>query len=134
MQASVYAYVSEFHSAEKKSTSTAFVSTFMAFTSIYLPFLAWLIVPIQPWWLWGMKFSSWRMFLIVASSLNVISVIGISILPESPKFLLSMEREDAAMSVLHRIYRMNADASHVVSLNLFDYMAHGWSLIIPMYS
>lgn len=118
VQASAYAYVAEFHSPEKRSTATSFVSTFMTFTSIYLPILAWIIVP-KPWLFWfiGIKFSSWRIFLLSASSLNVINIFLMLFMPESPKFLLSMGRKKEALEVLHQMYQANTGNYYEVSLH-----------------
>lgn len=45
--------------------------------------------------------------MLCTSSVNLLNAILFSVLPESPKFLLAMDRKEEALQVLSRIYAMN---------------------------
>lgn len=53
-----------------------------------------------------------------SSMLHIISLIGIFILPESPKFLLSMDRKEEALQVLHKMYNVNTTGNGEVSMQI----------------
>lgn len=108
IQAAAFAYVTEFHCMERKNTAVSFVTMFLPGVFVFLPMLAWLIVP-MPWtiWLYGLKLSPWRLYLISTTTLNVLTFLVVCMMPESPKFLLSMDRKEEAMQVLQRIYHIN---------------------------
>lgn len=84
----------------------------MAFGMIYLPALAWAIIPlghtykfIIPWV--GLEMASWRIYLILISLLNGFVLLGLAFLPESPKFLLSKGRNEKTIEVLKKVYQIN---------------------------
>ena len=103
------AYLSEFHNAKNR---TKYLSTTALFTSIGLlwhPVQAWFILP-QQFKLTifdGLTFTSWRLFLVLSSTVPLFSLTIISFLPESPKFLLATRRKDEALQVLKQINRIN---------------------------
>lgn len=119
IQAATYAYVTEFQANERKSYAVSFVTMFLPAVFVYLALLAWLIVP-MPWtiWLFNLKFSPWRLYLICSTTLNVFNFIAVSLLPESPKFLLSMERKEEAMNVLRKVYEINTGSNYDVRTNV----------------
>ncbi|XP_023940965.1 putative transporter SVOPL [Bicyclus anynana] len=57
-------------------------------------------------WL-ALTYRPWRFLLQVISIPGIIGVIGMMFLKESPKFLLSKEKEENALNVLRVIYRWN---------------------------
>jgi len=76
---------------------------------VFLPVLAWFIIPMN--WevpVFGLKFTPWRLFLICGSLLNEMNFIFISLLPESPKFLLSMDKKEETLNVLRTMYKINS--------------------------
>lgn len=87
----------------------------MAFALTFCPGVGWLILKFQqnlsnlgfiiP--IINMKYSIWRIFLLLCSSLSGIVTILLFFLPESPKFLLAQGRHDEALDILKQIHRRN---------------------------
>lgn len=53
------------------------------------------------------ELKPWRLFLLCTSMVNLLNAILFSFLPESPKFLLAMNRKQEALEVLSRVYAVN---------------------------
>lgn len=117
-QAATYSYIGEFHSNETRTKALSFVAMFMPACFIYLPLLAWLIIPMQwEWYIYifgGIKILPWRIYLMLSSLLNGINLICLYRLPESPKFLLSMNRKEDALNVLRAMYSINTGNDRMV--------------------
>lgn len=97
---------------------------FMAFGMIYLPALAWAIIPLGRTYtfvipLIGTEFSSWRLYLLLIALLNGFVFVGLFFLPESPKFLLSKNRKEESLAALRQMYKFNgrADQFKIDDLN-----------------
>lgn len=111
VQAATYSYIGEFHSDDTRTRALSFVSVFMPVCFIYLPLLAYFIIPMQ-WKILihtftDLQISPWRLYLLCSSLLNGINLICLYKLPESPKFLLSINRKQSAMIVLKQMYAVN---------------------------
>lgn len=123
VQAATYSYVMEFHRGSQRNVSVSFVTMFMPAVYIFLPVLAWFIIPMN--WevlIFGLKFTPWRLFLICSSMLNVMNFIFMLLLPESPKFLLSMDKKEETLEVLRTMYRINSgERKEVPSSYYFKY-------------
>lgn len=85
---------------------------FMAFGMIYLPALAWIIIPLGraheltiP--VIGLELATWRIYLILVSLLNGLVLLGLVFLPESPKFLLTKKKTQETIKVLEQVYKWN---------------------------
>lgn len=63
----------------------------------------------------GFEFKPWRLCLLVYSIPGVIAMLWVLRFPESPRFMLSVNRSDEALEGLKWIYRMNKK-----SLNNFN--------------
>lgn len=109
IQAATYSYIGEFHSNETRTRTLSFVAMFMPGCFIYLPSLAWLILPMQ----WRLQFSHfmtfapWRLYLLCSSLLSGFNLLNLLQQPESPKFLLSINRKEDALEVLRQMYAIN---------------------------
>lgn len=72
--------------------------------------LAWLIVP-QPWsivlWDGAFVYNSWRIFLSLCGVPTLIGILCLCFFPESPKFLMSQNRNEKALEVFKKIYSVN---------------------------
>lgn len=84
----------------------------MAFGMIYLPFLAYFIIPLDGQLelyseLLGMRYGLWRFYLLLSSFTSVLIICGILCLPESGKFLLIIGEHDGVLNVLRQMYRWN---------------------------
>lgn len=109
VQAATYSYIGEFHSNETRTRALSFVAMFMPACFVYLPLIAWAIIPME--WEFNlfnvMSISPWRIYLLCSSLLNGINFICLYQLPESPKFLLSMNRKEQTLNVLKKMYAIN---------------------------
>lgn len=109
IQAATYSYIGEFHSNETRTRTLSFVAMFMPACFIYLPSLAWIILPMQ----WRLPLSDfitiapWRLYLLCSSLLNGFNLLFLLQQPESPKFLLSINRKEEALEVLRQMYAIN---------------------------
>jgi len=56
----------------------------------------------------GMHFSSWRVLLLANVSIPLLALVGISALPETPKYLLVQGRGDESLEVLRSIFANNS--------------------------
>lgn len=57
------------------------------------------------------NFSPWRLYLLLNILPSFIACIGLFLLPESPKYLLSQGKQDESLSVLKQIYHVNTGKS-----------------------
>ena len=112
--ANTYAFLGEFLAEKDRARYLSFAGVFMAFALTFCPGIGWLILKSQhianisfiiP--LIEMKYSIWRIFLLVCSSLSGLVTILLFFLPESPKFLLAQDKHDEALLILRNIYRLN---------------------------
>lgn len=119
VQAATYSYIGEFHSNRTRTKALSFVAMFMPACFVYLPLLAWAIIPMQ-WEFYifnHMKISPWRIYLLFSSLLNGLNFIFLYQMPESPKFLLSMNRKAETINVLRKMYSVNMDCDKQVMWN-----------------
>ena len=78
--------------------------------------LAWAIIPLDRFATYeipliGIPLASWRLYLLIISLLNGFAFVGLLILPESPKFLLSKEKKEKALNSLYWMYKFNCKAA-----------------------
>lgn len=107
-----YPYISEFHSASTAPRATAFISFGLSCGWLTMSPIAILIIPMD--WafsLYFIDFKPWRLFLLCTASMNLLNSILLFFIPESPKFLLAMNRKDEAIDVLKRVYAFNTGNS-----------------------
>lgn len=118
VQAATYSYIGEFHSNETRTKTLSLVAMFMPACFIFLPTIAWIIIPME--WEWNVSesitISPWRIYLLCSSLLNGINFICLYQLPESPKFLLSINRKESTLCVLRRMYSINKKLDEEVNL------------------
>lgn len=110
-----FSYVSEFHTSTTAARAAAFVSIALSAPWVVMSPLAILIIPMN--WrfpLYFLEYKPWRLFMTCTSLINLWNAIVISFLPESPKFLLAMNRKEEAIDVLQRIYAINTGNSKKV--------------------
>lgn len=72
--------------------------------------LAWLVVP-QSWsftiWDGAFVYNSWRIFLSLCGVPTLIGVVCLCFFPESPKFLMTQGRNEDALEIFRKIFRVN---------------------------
>ncbi|KAJ3664453.1 hypothetical protein Zmor_000016 [Zophobas morio] len=106
----VYAYAGEFHDNHYRPKVISWMSTFVAFGNMYLPGLAWLVLP-QEWQfpvsIIDINFRPWRLLLILYTLPCLMCALFMYYLPESPKYLISQGRKKEALDVLRKMYVTN---------------------------
>lgn len=120
LQASVFSYVSEFHTREKAPQAASYASMFMPMIFIYSSIVGFILIPMN--WsvdLFILKFVPWRLFIIAITFVNAFNTLAFSFLPETPKFLLAMNKPDEALNVLRTMYEMNT--GYLKEVRLIEY-------------
>ncbi|XP_066905080.1 uncharacterized protein [Halyomorpha halys] len=105
----VYVLVSEFCPIHFRTRALIICSTAATLSNIYLPAMALLIMPLDieiPIFK-ILTFSSWRLFLLLSTIPNLLALILLWRIPETPKFLLIQGHKERTLEVLKNIYAVN---------------------------
>ncbi|XP_018800129.1 PREDICTED: synaptic vesicle glycoprotein 2A-like [Bactrocera latifrons] len=106
----IYAYLGEFHAPKTRSRAIMCSAVIFSVVAMLLPMIAYLVIN-QDWVLpltfLHINYRPWRVFLIVCGVPGLLCSIIIYILPESPKFLLTVGEESKAIQVLQKMHRWN---------------------------
>ncbi|KAL6427218.1 hypothetical protein ACFW04_008670 [Cataglyphis niger] len=112
--ATLVAYCSEFYDAKGRVKIPLFVGVSVSFGCVVNAALAWLVVP-QPWSIvFGdgiFVYNSWRIYLSLCGLPTLIGAFCLCFFPESPKFLMSQDRNEDALEVFKKIYSINTGLS-----------------------
>ncbi|KAJ8977731.1 hypothetical protein NQ317_019406 [Molorchus minor] len=107
-------YLSEFHSSKYRPKIQLTIGTMTAIGTIVLPILAWGILT-QSWEfsLFGgyLEMHSWNIYLLLCSLPGIIGGIVFLFLPESPKFLMTIGKNEMALQIFRKVYRINTGKS-----------------------
>ncbi|XP_005795862.1 synaptic vesicle glycoprotein 2B-like [Xiphophorus maculatus] len=106
----VYSYFSEFLQTDKRGEHLSWLCMFWMFGGIYASFTAWGIIPRYGWGFsmgTELQFHSWRVFVIIAALPAVTSLVGLTFMPESPRFLLEHAKHDEAWMILKQVHDTN---------------------------
>ncbi|XP_047453534.1 synaptic vesicle glycoprotein 2B-like [Mugil cephalus] len=106
----VYSYFSEFLQMDKRGEHLSWLCMFWMIGGIYASFTAWGIIPTYGWgFSMGSEFQfhSWRVFVLVAALPAVTSLVGLTFMPESPRFLLENAKHDEAWMILKQVHDTN---------------------------
>ncbi|XP_073952773.1 synaptic vesicle glycoprotein 2C-like isoform X2 [Choristoneura fumiferana] len=107
--ATVYAFLGELHTASHRASALAYGSAFIACSLFIMPGMAWLILPGT----WSLHVSGrlsivpWRVFMWSWCFWGALGALGLSILPESPRYLLATKGPNAVLPVLAKMYAWN---------------------------
>ncbi|XP_055844744.1 synaptic vesicle glycoprotein 2B-like isoform X2 [Episyrphus balteatus] len=108
--ATVFAYVGEFHTGHSRTRAVMASASVLSIGCILLPVLAWAIVN-QSWSfpmaLLGVVYKPWRLFIVACACPGVLCAIIIMFYPESPKFLMSIGKNEEALEVLRKMHKWN---------------------------
>lgn len=90
----------------------------MPIALIYVPVLAWIILPLNFQLTLSLTFvySPWRLHIFCLSLISAITFVAILFMPESPEFLLALGKKDEALSVLKRVYEYNTGKDREVRI------------------
>lgn len=104
----IFSYYMEFQTASRRGSMISLLATFWMSGNIICACIAWLIIP----QLWSVSvgtinFDSWRIFLAICTIPAFTSGLFFFLMPESPRFLLSVGQDKQALKILKKIFRMN---------------------------
>ncbi|KAF1663853.1 Synaptic vesicle glycoprotein 2C, partial [Aptenodytes patagonicus] len=109
----VFSYFSEVLAREKRGEHLSWLCMFWMIGGIYASAMAWAIIP-HYGWSFSMgsayQFHSWRVFVIFCALPCVSSVVALTFMPESPRFLLEVGKHDEAWMILKQIHDTNMRA------------------------
>ncbi|XP_030423149.1 synaptic vesicle glycoprotein 2C isoform X1 [Gopherus flavomarginatus] len=109
----VFSYFSEVLAREKRGEHLSWLCMFWMIGGIYASAMAWAIIP-HYGWSFSMgsayQFHSWRVFVVVCALPCVSSVVALTFMPESPRFLLEVGKHDEAWMILKQIHDTNMRA------------------------
>ncbi|XP_044761851.1 synaptic vesicle glycoprotein 2B-like isoform X2 [Coccinella septempunctata] len=107
--AALTCYLSEFHSSKYRARVQMVLGLVNSSGSICLPFIAGLILPADVEYnVYNyLRLHSWNIFLLVAACPSLIAGCIFLFLPESPKFLMTIGRNDEALSIMRTVYKIN---------------------------
>ncbi|XP_029289796.1 synaptic vesicle glycoprotein 2B-like isoform X1 [Cottoperca gobio] len=106
----VYSYFSEFLQMDKRGEHLSWLCMFWMIGGIYASFTAWGIIPRYGWGFsmgTEFQFHSWRLFVLVAALPAIASLVGLTFMPESPRFLLENAKYDEAWMILKQVHDTN---------------------------
>lgn len=84
------------------------VSIFLSAVFMIAPIIGYAIIPLDfNYLILGWNFTAWRLYLMVASTMNVATLFVVTWLPESPQFLVSISKIDEAVHAMKMVYMMN---------------------------
>ncbi|XP_052830426.1 synaptic vesicle glycoprotein 2C [Octopus bimaculoides] len=105
----VFSYFIEFQPKKRRGAMVSLLASFWMSGTILAAGLAWFIIPYThiDIHLQNFVYTNWRLYLSVCVIPSLTSVIFFFLLPESPKFLLSIGDETEALAILKLIYKKN---------------------------
>ncbi|XP_053741216.1 synaptic vesicle glycoprotein 2B-like isoform X1 [Synchiropus splendidus] len=106
----VYSYFSEFLQMDKRGEHLSWLCMFWMVGGIYASLTAWAIIPRSGWGFsmgTELHFHSWRVFVLVAALPAITSLVGLTFMPESPRFLLENAKHDEAWMILKQVHDTN---------------------------
>nr|CAI5835076.1 unnamed protein product [Callosobruchus analis] len=106
--AALTSYLSEFHCAKHRARVQMIVGFIFSIGNLLLPILALAIFPIKiNLQLGDWVFHSWNVYLLICSLPPLISGVAFMFLPESPKFLMTVGKNDKALKIFRHVYHLN---------------------------
>ncbi|KAL1508930.1 hypothetical protein ABEB36_003747 [Hypothenemus hampei] len=112
----IYAFAGEFHDDYYRPKVISWVSAFVALGQMYIPGMAWAILS-QKWEFpvdaFGITFRPWRLLIIAYALPSLIVAAMMSILPESPKFLLAKGKHDHTIKILRKMFVINTGKNSI---------------------
>ncbi|XP_026747521.1 organic cation/carnitine transporter 7-like [Trichoplusia ni] len=110
----VYTYLGECNNIRHRDKMVTFGSSFIGLGNVFLPCVAWIILPLDfsyPLDFLDISYRSWRLCLVVCSLPYVLASIFLAFALESPKFLYANGKHDEALEVVKTMYAVNSRKS-----------------------
>ncbi|XP_071098545.1 synaptic vesicle glycoprotein 2C-like [Haliotis cracherodii] len=107
----IFSYFCEFQPKDRRGSMISVLATFWMGGNILAAGLAWIIIPQETWGYFSPEFtfSSWRIFIAVCTIPALSSAVLFFLMPESPKYLLTVGREMDAIYVLKQVHERNRE-------------------------
>ncbi|KAF6019377.1 hypothetical protein EB796_022344 [Bugula neritina] len=105
----VYTYVIELLPVKRRARMTAILSSTYMIGQTGIAGLAWLVLP-HTEWTWRISnftFNYWRIFLLISSVPIILSLFLFMLFPESPRYLVQVNKIAQAKSVIRYMFRKN---------------------------
>ncbi|CAG5129667.1 unnamed protein product, partial [Candidula unifasciata] len=105
----VFTYYTEFQHKSKRGAMISLLATFWMAGNIVAAGLAWIVIPREylSFVSGDFTFHSWRVFVALCTIPSITSAAMFVLMPESPKYLLQMGREQDAIAVLYNVHASN---------------------------
>ncbi|KAK5650374.1 hypothetical protein RI129_001403 [Pyrocoelia pectoralis] len=123
--AAVIAYTSEFHTAKYRPVIPLFNGVFVNSGAIVLPLLSWIIfsdainISLFSDILGEYVLRSWNIFILLTAIPSFMAGLMYILLPESPKFLMTVGNNEKALKTFKQIYKCNKGNSKNNTLRLW---------------
>ncbi|XP_018794373.1 PREDICTED: synaptic vesicle glycoprotein 2B [Bactrocera latifrons] len=149
----IYAFLGEFHARRHNALAMNYASLFVGLGMTYVPAIAWLVLSMD----WSLQLSDsfafrpWRLMMIVNLLPGLIAACILLMLPESPKLLLSLHKDEEALAAANWICKCNTgkdlkqlgvkklkpertmvDKVHITSKSCFQTVKHIWQETRPL--
>ncbi|XP_073952784.1 synaptic vesicle glycoprotein 2C-like [Choristoneura fumiferana] len=106
----IFPYFGDFLSLRHRDVMLCRLEVFWTFGCILLPGIAWLIIQ-DPRFRWAdteaFKYTEWRVFVAACGIPSLLVVLMLLPFPESPRFLLHVNKPEQALQVLQKIFVVN---------------------------
>ncbi|BFZ14245.1 hypothetical protein BsWGS_17284 [Bradybaena similaris] len=105
----VFTYYTEFQHKSKRGAMISLLATFWMAGNIVAAGLAWIVIPREylSFESGDFTFHSWRVFVALCTIPSITSAAMFVLMPESPKYLLQVGKEQDAISVLYNVHASN---------------------------
>lgn len=105
----VFSYYTEFQHKSRRGAMISLLATFWMAGNIIAASLAWLVIPREyiSFTSGDFEFHSWRVFVALCTVPSLTSAAMFVLMPESPKFLLRIGKEQEAIYVLRQVHASN---------------------------
>ncbi|XP_023173645.2 synaptic vesicle glycoprotein 2B isoform X2 [Drosophila hydei] len=109
VSAAIYAYLSEFNIPRHRAVAINYSTMFVSVSAIYVPATAWAVLSYD----WSIPivgdfvFRPWRLLMLLTLLPGIIGGLILIRYPESPKYLLSQQKEEEALIAVDWISKFN---------------------------
>ncbi|XP_055911439.1 synaptic vesicle glycoprotein 2B-like [Eupeodes corollae] len=108
--ATIFAYLGEFHCNKLRNRAIMSAAFVAAICALAHPIMGWAVI--NRYWsfyvpLVDIVYKPWRMYILCCGLLGFVSGLCFIVLPESPKYLISIGKETEAIAVLKMVYSIN---------------------------
>ncbi|XP_041374930.1 synaptic vesicle glycoprotein 2C-like [Gigantopelta aegis] len=105
----IFSYFVEFQPKDRRGTMISVLATFWMGGNIMAAGLAWIVIPHKTLGYFHPDFiyNSWRIFVALCTIPSLTSAAAFVLMPESPKYLLTIGKHKEAIAVLSQVFHKN---------------------------